>query len=124
VGHAFFSGFLILLVSGTPRGDEALTVSIRPHVSFAPGGVLVRAIVAPDPENRAIEFSADSAEYFRSSTLPLVGERAEITLRFRFSGLPRGNYRITVRLMGSEDEVRASVEQRIVIVERESYERS
>ena len=70
-------------------------------VSIAPANVSVRARVAPDADNRGIEFSAESEDFFRSSFVTLEGDKAPSVTELAFKGLPGGEYQVSVTLIGS-----------------------
>ena len=70
------------------------------HVTAAPGWLEVRATVEVSPENRALEIVAESDDYFRSSQIPLDGERAPRINEVLFKGLPQGQYAVSVTLVG------------------------
>jgi hypothetical protein len=59
-------GFLLstaLIVNAAER----ITIAVSPLQSMAPTNVRVRVHVMPDADNRGLELSADSGEYYRSS---------------------------------------------------------
>ena len=73
---------LSLLFPATLTGSagERLTVAVSPLQSFAPSNLIVRVGVAPDDANRALEITADSGEYYRSSRIQLDGKDAPRTI--------------------------------------------
>jgi hypothetical protein len=82
------------------------SVRVSPAFSFAPAN-LIRTSVEPDAENRSMEVIADSAEFYRSSTITLEGDRAPKTTMVEFRSLPPGDYKVTARLIGVEGHRRA-----------------
>jgi hypothetical protein len=105
------SGFvLVLLAAATmPIGaDERLAVQ-APNVMLAPGHLVVETVIEPDPENRAIQVTAESAAFYRSSERLLDGNTAPRRNTFEFSGLPPGEYDLHVTLLDASGAPRASV---------------
>jgi hypothetical protein len=111
---------LLLLGDYAPQVDTSakLAIKVYPSVSFAPAAILVNVHVPTDSENRALELIADSADYYRSSTIELDGPHAPQTSVFQWRDLPSGEYEVTARLYGRSARVRAQVGQRIAVLER------
>jgi hypothetical protein len=82
--------------------ENRLRIEVWPHVSTAPANVRVRAIVPPNAENRALQVSAESGEFFRSSYVPLSGIDAATVTETMFKNLPGGEYEISVTLVGPQ----------------------
>jgi hypothetical protein len=99
---------------------EPITLKVSPSVSFAPANLIVRAIVEASANNRAVLIEADSAGFYRSSELPLDGDRAPRTNMFEFRNLPRGLYEIKATLLGAGGESRGMVRQQINVIENGS----
>ena len=59
----------MLLPTLSASGDGKLAIQVTPAISPAPAFVLVRAFVAADPDNRVLEVTAESADYYASSQL-------------------------------------------------------
>jgi hypothetical protein len=110
---------LLLCAAAMPAGareHDRLTLRVSPSVSFAPANLVVRATILADPENRAVEISAESPDFYRSSEIQLDGDRAPRTSLFEFRSLPPGNYEIKATLRGSAGEERASVSQQVNVI--------
>lgn len=114
--RAFFGG--ILLVSTTlPLGaGERITMKVSPAVAFAPANLIVRATIECDADNRAVEISAESADFYRSSEIQLEGDRAARTNMFEFRSLPPGAYEVRATLFGAGGQPRGIVRQRINVI--------
>ena len=96
--HALVAG--LFLISALPlNAGERLRVGVSPAVAMAPATVRVRTTVEANPENRAILIIADSPEFYRSSEIPLDGERAPRTTTVEFRSLPSGMYTVTAVLI-------------------------
>ena len=107
---------LTLAFLALPVGaGERLRIRVTHTVTLAPADVLVQAIVEPDTENRALEVVAESASYFRSSTMPLAGEGGPRVNSIRFMRLPAGSYDVTVRVLAADGgEIAYETEQLII----------
>jgi hypothetical protein len=60
---------MVLTATAVARAKEPLSIRVSPAFSFAPANLVIRTSVEPDPENRSMEVIADSAEFYRSSTI-------------------------------------------------------
>ena len=109
---------LLLCVTAMPVGAgerERLTLRVSPAVSFAPANLVVRATIASDADNRAVEIVAESEDFYRSSEIQLDGDRAPRTSLFEFRSLPPGVYEVKATLRGTSGE-RASVRQQVNVI--------
>jgi hypothetical protein len=95
---------------------DPLTIRVSPSVAFAPANLVVRASVLADPDNRTVEFIAQSDDFYRSSEIPLDGDRAPRTTTFEFRNLPRGSYEVRAILRGSAGAERAAVRQQVNVI--------
>jgi hypothetical protein len=76
-----------------PAGaGDRMTMRVTPAQAFAPSVLRVRVRIEPDVENRSLTVIADSGGFFRSSEIPLDGDRAPKTIEVEFSSLPEGDY--------------------------------
>jgi hypothetical protein len=98
------------------REHDRLAMRVSPSISFAPANLVVRATIISDPENRAVEISAESPDFYRSSEVELDGDRAPRTSVFEFRSLPPGTYEVRATLRGSGGEERASVSQQVDVI--------
>ena len=113
---------LALLLTGTlvssPRLVTAhgeLELYVSPKVSLAPANVNVRARVERDADNRGIEISAESDDFFRSSFVALEGDKAPSVTELAFKGLPGGEYQVSVVLIGSRG-VRGTASRTVSVI--------
>jgi hypothetical protein len=97
-------------------GGEQLKISVSPAHSFAPSNLKIRARVVPHDQNRALQIVAESADFYRSSQVPLDGERAPGMLLFEFRSLPGGDYRVYGLLTDSGGHQRAVAEQSVSVL--------
>src|SRR5437870_3199692 len=77
-----------LMIASAPLGaGERLALKVSPAVSFAPANLVVRATIEADAANRAVQVSAESIDFYRSSEIELDGENAPRTNTFEFRSL-------------------------------------
>ena len=112
-----FALVVLALTAGSLGANERISMRVSPTVSFAPANLSVQTTVAADNSNRAIEIVAESPEFYRSSEMPLDGDRAPRTTRFEFKSLPGGNYDVRAVLKGVGGEELASVLSHVNVVE-------
>src|SRR6267378_7347229 len=61
-------------------GGDRLAMTVQPARSFAPSFLRVRVRIEPSAGNRWLEVIADSDGFYRSSEIPLDGDRAPVTI--------------------------------------------
>jgi hypothetical protein len=114
-GAALFG--MLLLVGTAPMGaGERITLKVSPAVAFAPANLVVRATILADPDNRAVQVVAESADFYRSSEMQLEGDRAARTNTFEFRSLPPGTYVVSANLMGVDGRSRGLSRQQINVI--------
>src|SRR5579863_4211779 len=89
---------LLFLPTPSFQATQALAVD-APTVMLAPGDLVLRALVEPDPANRSIQITVESAEFYRRSVMPLSGGVAPRSSAFEYRDLPRGKYEIRAVLL-------------------------
>src|SRR5262245_51890630 len=87
---------LLGVVPGQAAASNRLRIEVTPRISSAPAQVRIVAFVTPSADNRGLQITADSGEFFRSSLLPLDGDNAAVVTETSFKNLPGGEYEITV----------------------------
>jgi hypothetical protein len=113
--RASVCGFLVLMAAPLGAG-ERLALRVSPSVSFAPANLIVRTTVEADAANRSIEVVAESADFYRSSTIELDGDKAPRTKQFEFRSLPQGTYSVKAFLLGTDGHMRATVRQEVNVI--------
>jgi hypothetical protein len=68
---------------------------VTPELALAPAFLTVKVRVEAAPENRRLQVVAESANYYRSSEIPLEGANGEPLSVFEFRDLPSGVYQVT-----------------------------
>lgn len=81
---------------------------------MAPGFVIVRATIDPSDENRILDVTADSPDFYTRSQLPLQGAASARIQEVRLSGLPAGTYEVTAVLAGPRGQ-RASASSSVLV---------
>src|SRR5688572_13285510 len=89
-------------------------MKMSPATAFEPAVLTVRTVIEADAENRALEIVAQSADYYRSSSIQLDGASAPRLNVFEFRNLPTGTYDVMSVLVGSGGE-RATVLRRFQV---------
>lgn len=107
----------LALAGTTAAGKDAVSIRVSPAVSFAPAHLIIQTRIEPDDNNRAIEVVAHSEEFYRSSTIPLEGERAPRTTTVQFVSLPSGDYEVTAALIGADGQRRALARMHVNVIE-------
>ena len=69
--------FLCVFAVALPlNAGERLAMRVSPAVAFEPAVLTVRTVIEADTENRALEIVAQSADYYRRSSIQLDGASA------------------------------------------------
>ena len=78
-------------------------LSVRLPYVVSHGDALVRATVwvPRDGDNRMLRITLDSESFYRSSDVPLEGERAPQSHTLVWHKLPPGSYDVTIELVGT-----------------------
>jgi hypothetical protein len=98
---AFLSGVAVLTASSAPSAGQVLRLQVSPSVSRAPADLVVRVSVEAASENRFLRVVAESTDFYRSSEVPMDGERTPPLSVFEFRNLPPGLYQVTGVLVGT-----------------------
>jgi hypothetical protein len=105
-----------LLALASPLGaGESLAIQ-APTTMLAPGHLIIQTVVEPDSSNRAIQVTAESPDWYRSSQVQLDGDTAPRRNTFEFRDLPSGAYEIHATLLGPDGQQRAAVVRRLRVV--------
>ena len=107
---------LLVLSAPRPQATQRITMVVSPSKAMAPATLRVRFGVEPTMENRALDVVVDSGDVFRSSEIPLDGERAPRTIVLEFPGLPGGTYVVRGMIRDISGHPRASVDQEVTVV--------
>jgi hypothetical protein len=85
----------VLLAAGTLNSAAPLDMKVTPVIARAPALLTVRVMVNATSDDRMLHVSAVSANFYRSSEIPLDGKQTPAVNVFEFRNLPPGLYEIT-----------------------------
>jgi hypothetical protein len=105
---------------GARAAGQPLLVD-APTVMLAPGHLIVRTLVDPDPANGAIQVVTESPDFYRRSEMQLDGNAAPRTSTFEYADLPRGTYEIHAVLLDAHGGQRAAVVRRLDVIPRTGH---
>jgi hypothetical protein len=109
--------FVLLMTAGLPlAAGEHMTMSIAPRHSFAPANLTIRVRMQPEAADRWLEIVADSGEFFRSSAIPLEGERSASTVLVEYRDVPSGEYAVLGIVRDGAGRERQRVQQTAVVL--------
>ena len=97
--------FLCFLAAALPSSaGEPLAMRVSPKIALEPALLTVQTTVEANSDNRALEIVAESADFYRSSSIQLDGANAPRLNVFEFKNLPNGTYEVTSVLVGSSGQ--------------------
>lgn len=118
--RALISLLGVLATIGAARfvayGETRLSMSLAPHLAFAPTDLRVRLDVMPSAGNRSLFVVAESADFYRSSEVPLDGEHAPRSVQLQFRGLPGGEYSVWGEVRDVDGRSLATVREDISVI--------
>jgi hypothetical protein len=108
---------MMFIATAVAGAKEPLSIRVSPAVSFAPANLVIQTSIEPDIDNRSMEVVAESADFYRSSTITLEGDRAPKTTRFEFRSLPPGEYEVMAAVVGVDGRRRAIAHRHVDVFE-------
>ena len=100
-----------LMTTTAGRATARLSLKVTPRAAFAPVNLRVSATIEPSASNRVLAVVADSEDFYRSSEIPLEGDRAPHVVTVEFRGVPGGDYQITGTLIDQAGASRGVAQQ-------------
>src|SRR5262245_50942190 len=100
----------------TTNADECMSMKVSPMQALAPVNLRVRVHVEPNADNRVLRIVADSPAFYRSSQIPLEGDRAPKTFTIEYPNVPGGQYEVTSVLFNSIGRERATIRESAHVV--------
>ena len=105
----FFSSWIVtvvcvtLLALSVPvfAADDELTVRLPSFVTHSASLLRAQIWIPRDSDNRVLRITLDSGAFYRSSDVPLEGDRAPQSHTLVWHALPPGSYEVTVQLVGT-----------------------
>jgi hypothetical protein len=109
-------GFLMFAFTSAGHAGDKLSLKVSPAVAFAPANLTIRTLIEADPDNRSVRIAAESPDFYRSSEIPLNGDRAPRATMYELRGIPSGTYEVKATLFGPGGQERATARQEVEIV--------
>jgi hypothetical protein len=106
------------LIASPAAAGAPLAMRVYPEVSFEPSSIRVQVIIERSEENRALEITAESGDFLRSSAIQLDGEDSPRVNMFEFRELPAGAYEVRGALFGRNGRRRGSATRQIIVIGR------
>jgi hypothetical protein len=107
---------LLLATAFTVSAGERLSIAVSTSQAFAPATATIRVHVTPNADNRGLEVSVDSGQYYRSSWIQLDGAEAPQTVTVEVRGLPGGHYQIRGALVDSSGRPCAFAQTQVIVL--------
>jgi hypothetical protein len=98
---ALLTASLVARAPGLTATDK-ISLRVTPTVSREPAFVNVITQIERNPANRTLQVTAESAEFYRSSTIDLEGDQAPRVTEISFRSLPSGDYQISAVLIDNQ----------------------
>jgi hypothetical protein len=95
---------------------ERVTLKVSPLQSFAPSNLVVRAMVEIERDNRTLEVSAESDDFYRSSEIQLDGDQAPRTSQVVFESVPAGHYTVRADVWAGDGRRRGGARQDVTVM--------
>lgn len=93
------------------ESEHAITVRVNPLFAIEGSSVQAMVRVARNAENRMLQLTVDSENYYRSSEIQLDGDGAAVTHYLQMRSLPAGDYAFLAVVYGTRGERARSFEE-------------
>ena len=103
------------LLPRTAAADGLLSVQVQPNYCRDPCRIEVTVRLDPHETDRSLLVEADSANFYRSSTIQLDGNAEPAVHRVEFNSVPAGQYVVRVSL-GRVNGVAARSDRDVLVV--------
>ena len=94
-------GVTLLATPAGAGGPQKLTLRVSPAIAMAPAFLTIRTTVESDADNRSLEIVVDSANFQRTSQIPLDGLNAPRLNVIELRDIPTGLYEVKAVLVGA-----------------------
>ena len=108
--------FFVVIAVTKSDANECMSMKVSPRQALAPVNLRVSVRVEPNAENRVLTIVADSPQFYRSSQIPLEGDRAPKTFTIEYPNVPGGQYEVTSVLFNSIGRERATIRETAHVV--------
>jgi hypothetical protein len=109
---------LAAVVEAPMFANQPVAVRVSPHIALEPATLNIDLIIERSSDNRALQLSVESDNYYRSSLVPLDGDDAPRVTTMRYSSVPAGSYEVKATLLGPGEKSRASTSAYIEVFGR------
>ena len=103
--------FLVTTAVSAVDAGECMKMKVSPQQALAPVNLRVSVRIEPNADNRVLMIVADGDDFYRSSQIPLEGDRAPRVFSVEYPNVPSGDYDVTSVLVNSMGRERATVHQ-------------
>ena len=117
-GLALVAFGLAALLDARTFANQPIAVRVTPHISLEPATLNIDLIVERNSNNRALQLSVESENYYRSSLVQLDGDDAPRVTTMRYGSVPAGSYEVKATLLGPDEKTRAMTTQYIEVFGR------
>ena len=110
---------VLLLISTSASAERGIAnIRVTPATSFEPANVSVQVAVERHADNRLLTIVVDSGGFYWSSERQLEGQDGPYLSVFNCRELPAGEYAVRAAVVGADGHVRATANNRLVVVSR------
>ena len=95
-------------------GGQAVAIRVSPAMARQPASIRIIATVEPDPRNRTLAISVESARYATASQMQLEGANAQRVFETEFRDIPQGDYDVIATVIGTGG--RRATASRVVVI--------
>jgi hypothetical protein len=113
---AFALIFVCVPAASGIQAGEPVSVRVSVARSFEPADLHLLVRVEPCADNRWLQVIAESRDFYRSSTLPLDGERSARVTTMEYRGMPAGEYEIVGVLRDTRGRERARARTAVHVI--------
>jgi hypothetical protein len=108
--------FFVVTAVAKSDANECMSMKVSPRQALAPVNLRVSVRVEPNAENRILTIVADSPQFYRSSQIPLEGDRAPKMFTIEYPNVPGGQYEVTSVLLNTIGRERATIRETARVV--------
>ncbi len=109
---------LVALLEAPTFANQPIAVRVTPHVALEPATLSIDLIVERNSDNRALQLSVESDNYYRSSLVQLDGDDAPRVTTVRYGSVPAGSYEVKATVLGPGERARATSSQYVEVFGR------
>lgn len=109
---------VLLALAATPQvaANEPLKIAVSPVHSFAPSLMRIRVRVEPNTDNRMLQITVDSDNFYRQSDVQLEGDKSAAMTQMELRNLPGGEYDVKAVVIDGAGKTRAVAQAHATII--------